>query len=386
MDNNKLLDLHQKYISDQMLPEELDEWKVALCNPDADHAVLRLMDDYWLTMNIQQEQDFSEERLNEICKDVISHQRNKRSLWPRISIAATLATILLSAGIGFYKFSQKDFDNSQLTYINDIGSGKQAATLTLGNGQRILIKDALAGNIANQSGVKISKTTDGQIIYQVANTKSGALEFNTLSTSRGEYIKVRLPDGSLVYLNSASSLSYASSLIERGNRVVKLLGEGYFEVSKDKEHPFVLQTGNQEIEVLGTHFNVMAYPDEPAIVTTLLEGSVKINSKTKQKILKPGEQAVNDGASIQISNVNADNVIDWKNNEFVFSGGDFRKTMRKIARWYDVEIFYDPSVPSDIQSWGYISRNSKISDVLKLIESTGQVHFKIEGRRITVTK
>ncbi|MNL30601.1 fec operon regulator FecR [compost metagenome] len=173
---------------------------------------------------------------------------------------------------------------------------------------------------------------------------------------------------------------------QSGKRRVKLEGEGYFEIAKDKTHPFVVESRGQEVEVLGTHFNVNAYTDEKVVATTLLEGAVKVTSNQNQQLLKPGEQAVNSGRAIKVARVDAENIIDWKEGDFYFEHADFRSVMRKIGRWYDVEVIYDRSVPERITSNGLISRNNKLSAVLKSIEKSGQVHFKIDGKKIYVTK
>nr|WP_068890391.1 FecR family protein [Pedobacter panaciterrae] len=309
-------------------------------------------------------------------------------LWRRISIVAA-AVGLIAIGIYFYVApriaNQKDNNN----YAADIAPGKQGATLTLANGEKIRLSEASNGQLARQAGVTISKTASGQLTYefkpnnQVENNL-GAI--NTLTTAKGETYQVRLPDGSLVWLNAASSLTYTAALTERQQRRVKLSGEAYFEVAKDKAHPFVVETRGQEVEVLGTHFNVNAYDDEPAIATTLLEGSVQIIAGKNLQKIKPGFQAINNNGSIKIDQADIDNVIDWKNGDFYFENADFRSVMRKIARWYDVEIVYDQNVPENITSNGVISRNNKLSAVLKSIEKSGQVHFKIENKRIIVSK
>jgi transmembrane sensor len=140
------------------------------------------------------------------------------------------------------------------------------------------------------------------------------------------------------------------------------------------------------VKVLGTHFNINAYADEPAIATTLLEGSVKLTTGNSEQLLKPGEQAVNDAGNVKVGKANMETIVDWKNEEFYLDKMDFRVAMRKIARWYNIEVTYNGSVPNNLEAGGWIPRNSKLSDVLKSIESTGLVHFKIEGRTLYVSK
>ncbi|RDC56656.1 FecR family protein [Pedobacter chinensis] len=306
-------------------------------------------------------------------------------LWPRIAIAAAVATVIVSAGIWFLK-REDAVQPTETVVANDVAPGRVGATLTLASGKTIHLSDATKGELANEAGVSISKSADGRLVYEIKGSDADPDKVNILSTAKGETYQVRLPDGSIVYLNAASSLTYAASLIERGKRVVRLRGEGYFEIFKDKSHPFVVKMDEQEVEVLGTHFNINAYEDEKNIKTTLIEGSVKVNSKKVEQVIKPGQQAVTQGDKISVMEVNTENITDWKDDDFVFNGDDFKSAMRKIARWYDVEIIYADDLPKNISPGGWISRNNKISAVLKMIGATGQVHFKIEGRRILVTK
>lgn len=328
---------------------------------------------------------------------------HKVRLWPRIVAVAAMFLIVFGAGVYLYNSSHRP---EQIAYRNDVVPGKLGARLTLANGHSILINVASAGNIAVQSGVKISKSADGQIIYEVTKSKTGKLEYNTLSTMQGEHVQVLLPDGSLVFLNAASSLRYPVSFGKQMNRRVFLTGEGYFEISKDKAHPFIVETKGQELSVLGTHFNINSYADEGNTKTTLLEGSVRVSLKqeeipspgnansenpgkrpTQTIVLQPHQQSVlTANKFFVVKNVEVENVTDWKSNDFVFNGTDFKTAMRKIARWYNVEIIYDNDLPDDIEPGGWISRKNNLSVVLKRIESTGQVHFKIEGRRIRVTR
>jgi ferric-dicitrate binding protein FerR (iron transport regulator) len=306
-------------------------------------------------------------------------------LWPRIAIAVAVAAIIFGAGL-FYFAGQTGKSGQEATYASDVDPGKQGATLMLANGQKVRIGNASAGNIAEQSGVKISKTADGQIIYELTDNNTGNLEYNTLSTTRGEQIQLRLPDGSLVFLNAASSLKYPTSFANAETRRVSLTGEGYFEISKDKAHPFIVATEKQEVEVYGTDFNINAYPDESVVATTLLEGSVLVRSKASQQMLKPGFQALNNGTAIKVIAADIENITDWKDGDFNLDGLDFKSAMRKIGRWYNVEVIYESGVPNGIKTGGWISRDNKLSDVLKLIEKSGSVHFKVFGGKLYVSK
>ena len=309
-------------------------------------------------------------------------------LWKKLSVAAA---ILIIGFTGVLMFNQQRKTGEVVLAKNDIAPGKNGATLTLADGKQILINDALAGNIAEQSGVRISKTADGQLVYEVLDNGSGKLEYNTLSTTRGEQTQVRLPDGSVVFLNAVSSLRYPTSFKGMDKRLVSLIGEGYFEVAKDKANPFVVSTEGQQVEVLGTHFNINSYADEKVVRTTLLEGSVRVSPMNAGvlgggSVLKPNQQASLIGGSLNVKPVEGEDIVAWKNGLFVFEAESLESIMRRVERWYDVEVSFGTGVDKNELYIGSVSRYDKVSRVLETIESTGGIHFKIEGRRIMVMK
>jgi ferric-dicitrate binding protein FerR (iron transport regulator) len=208
--------------------------------------------------------------------------------------------------------------------------------------------------------------------------------FHTLVTPRGGQYQLLLPDGSKVWLNAASSVRFPTSFSGK-ERHVELTGEAYFEIAKDASRPFRVDApGGMQVEVLGTHFNIMSYTDENAINTTLLEGSVKVREGSVSSLLRPGEQASLNKASdgISVSNADVDETIAWKNGLFRFEGATIEAVMKQIARWYDVEVIYKGSVSKHFR--GMISRSVDISQVIKMLELTSEVHFKIDGKTITV--
>lgn len=303
-------------------------------------------------------------------------------LWPRIAVAAAVAIIIFGAGLFIYQNEQKAVSTTGKSVAQDIAPGKLGATLTLANGKTIRLSDAASGEIAKEAGVTISKTVDGQVVYEMKADVADPNTINTLTTARGETYILTLPDHSKVWLNAASSLTYTAALKERGVRRVRLSGEAYFEVAKDKAHPFVVDSRGQQVEVLGTHFNVSSYNDDADIKTTLLEGSVKVKTPFAGEILKPGEQSVMADGRIAVSSVDAEEAMAWKNGDIVLSA-DIRTIMKQLARWYDIEVVYSGKV-SDEEFLGTMSRNKNISEILYVLESTKRVHFKLEGRRITV--
>ena len=306
------------------------------------------------------------------------------------TIAKIAAVLLVVVGIYFFNEYQKEPSYEHLT-ANDIPPGKIGATLTLANGKKINLADAANGEIIKESGASISKTANGQLVYNAPSGQSSSNgpntsnALNTLTTAIGETFILTLPDQTKVWLNAASSLTYNPNLTSNGIRKVTLTGEGYFEVAKDKDHPFIVESGNQSVEVLGTHFNVHAYQDEKAYRTTLLEGSIKITDQGQSKVLAPGDQASNSSGHIKLTQVDTEFAVAWKSNNFVFDRLGIKEIMKMISRWYNVEVIYKDNIPSGT-FWGSVSRFDNISKVLIPLEATGDVHFKIEGRKIYVLR
>ncbi|UKJ07009.1 FecR family protein [Solitalea lacus] len=314
-------------------------------------------------------------------------QKKNNILWLRIAAISAAAAIIVGVGLIYYK---SKFTNPTLQTASkvDIVPGKVGATLTLSNGKKINLTNAIKGELAKEAGISISKNAEGQLVYEVKADENDINRVNTLTTANGQTYILILPDKSKAWINAASSLTYSASLMEGGVRKVKLKGEGYFEVTKDKVHPFIVESEGQEVEVLGTHFNISNYPDDKFVKTTLLEGSVRVIAKStgNTQILKPGEQINIIGNSIQINQgVDLEEVIAWKNGYFKFNEG-LESILTKLSRWYDVDIIYQTKISPELVFAAEISRSKSISDVLKVIEAAGNVHFKIEGRRVIVMK
>lgn len=313
---------------------------------------------------------------------VANHKTVK--LWLRIAtVAAALAVIC--TGIYFFSYKSEKVPTAAYVVPEEIKPGDFGATLTLANGRKISLANASNGEIGRESGIIISKSGDGRLVYEIDEKVADPNASNTLSTARGETYQVRLPDGSLVYLNAASSLTYTTSLIENGKRMVKLIGEGYFEVAKDKQHPFIVKTNNQQVEVLGTHFNISSYADDEVEKTTLLEGSVKLSAAGSSKVLRPGQQAKLSGGKIQINETDTDLAVAWKNNEFVIESEHIETIMKMIERWYNVEVIYNGEKTKQRFS-GKVSRFDNMSKVLEIVESTGEARFDVRGRTVYVSK
>jgi transmembrane sensor len=293
--------------------------------------------------------------------------------------------------------------NLNSRYKNDVLPGGNKAMLTLANGSSILLDSAQKGLLTQQGNANVIKTNNGQLSYKANSLADAPVSFNTISTPRGGQYQVILPDGSSVWLNAASSLRFPTAFTTRERRV-ELSGEGYFAITKDPARPFKVAVlpppetggGNEtspqspvpdrllEVEVLGTEFNVKAYRDEAAISTTLVEGAVILAHAGKNWLLHPGQKASleSTGTMRMDKDADVDEATAWKNGRFEFNG-NIKDIMRQIARWYDVEVKYEDNV-SDKSFVFATPRTANVSEVLKILELTGSIHFLIEDRTITV--
>lgn len=359
-----------------------------------DHAYHLMLRRYteWDKKQMGDEETVKTEIYQSLTLQVNLDQENNSSTAKKRKYFYTAAAVVFIIGmVGLFYFSKRESNpvQQQFAVKHEVVPGKQGATLILASGEKIVLSSADKGQLAQESGVIITKTTDGQLVYEIRNqndSKKG--QKNILSTNKGETYQVRLPDGSIVWLNAASTLRYPVSFSGLKTRSVELDGEAYFEVAKNEAFPFIVSTDREVVKVLGTHFNMSSYQDESISRTTLIEGKVSVSPNgnldaEQSKILKPGEQGEVLQGNIDVKKVNTEEVVAWKNDEFMFNNEDIRSVMNKISRWYDVEIVYKSSA-KNILIWGSISRFKSITDVLKLIELTGSVHFKVEGRRVFV--
>nr|WP_199082498.1 FecR family protein [Pedobacter sp. ASV19] len=367
-----------------------------------------------------------------------------RRLWSRIAAAAA---VLLVVGLGLFFYSRytntlRHLEGAAATrdLANDIKPGGNKAYLVLSNGKRLSLTDAANGELAKEAGVEITKTADGQVIYTVkdpslpaASPPGGARgsvgassdrvkysnALNTIETPRGGQYQIRLPDGSKVWLNAASKLIYPVSFNGCGQRVVELSGEAYFEIFKNKLQPFVVKSKNQEVTVLGTHFNINSYSDEPGTKTTLLEGSVAVrllegsaatrdlsyrrddakgrddaNGRDEAKgrnddringlVLKPNEQSVLVNGKIAVKQVDPALAVDWKNGQFIFESEPLPSILRRVARWYNVTIIYTNTDKNNTTFSGVVSRADNVSSVLRMLQKTSKIKFTIDGNTVKV--
>lgn len=303
--------------------------------------------------------------------------------------AVLLAGLILSGGIYWYLAGRK-INNENIAQHEEILPGENKARLTLADGSVISLYDAPKGVIANEGGVGIEKDAKGNIRYRtVKKMEVMPSSVNTIATPNGGQYRVTLPDGSVAMLNAASSLSYPVRFSEKERRV-KMTGEVYFEIKKmhlpgGKDNvPFFVETAGQEVQVLGTHFNINAYSDEAAIRTTLVEGSVKVRSTNGQSaLLKPGQQAVL-AKQLHVQQADIQQQLAWVNGDFVFRGETLENILHQVGRWYDIEAEYPPHI-GKLRFNGMISRSQPLSAIVKMIQSTTKATVTIKKRRLIVT-
>ena len=309
----------------------------------------------------------------------------KMRRWPYAAAAA----ILVFISVGIYLVSNKisstgpTLSKHARPVKNDIQPGSEKAVLTLANGSTITLDDAPNGVVSKQGNSAISKSANGLVING-GNDAGNQLAFNTITIPRGGKYHITLSDGTNVWLNSSSALTFPAAFTGT-DRTVRVTGEAYFEVAKNDKMPFKIDVnGKQVVEVIGTHFNISAYTDENNIITTLLEGSVKVTYKDKSTYIVPGQMAVNDfGQHIMVKQANLEEVMAWKNDSFIFNNENITSIMRKISRWYDVDVAYNGDMTS-INFDGSYSRSKGLASLLKNIELVNKVRFITEERRVTV--
>lgn len=346
------------------------------------------------------EKDFIETEIRERLMKSIGekpetpvYDMTRRIQWKRIAVAAILVTIAGTAGYFILNTNPPSqlATNNVKTIENDLLPGKDKAILTLADGRTILLDSAGIGKLASQGNTEIVKLENNTVAYNTGKGAAGGISNNTMSTPKGGKYTVVLPDGSIVWLNAASSITYPTAFT--GNdRTVTATGEIYFEIKKDAKRPFRVQLPDEsQVQVLGTHFNINSYGDEGDVKTTLLEGSVKVSAGNRTVILTPGQQAqttpaANTGKKAQSISVKNDadleQVMAWRNGYFHFNRTPFKTVMQHIARWYDVEVIYEGKIPTD-KFIGELPMDANASEVLKVLEKM-QVKFKIEGKKIIV--
>ncbi|PTS95368.1 anti-sigma factor [Pedobacter sp. HMWF019] len=329
---------------------------------------------------------------NRMYEGIISEQPEviKMKLFPSW-LKYTAAAVVLLVSYVAYTVHKKPVsvplkNDAEIVKNQDIVPGGERAVLKLANGKEIMLDGAGKGILASEGNTIIRKTDDGRLIYEPGEERGSPVSaYNTITTPKGGQYKLTLPDKSLAWLNAASSITFPAAFNGQ-EREVEITGEVYFEITKDKTHPFHVKTRGASIEVLGTHFNVMSYTDEPQAEVTLLEGAVQVKTGGAVKKLVPGQQAAFEPGSglITLKTTNVESAVDWTNGLFIFEEATVPEVMRQIARWYNVNIHYQGKLPS-AKFTGVIPKKSNVSRLLKLLEAAGGVRFEVTGNTIEVS-
>lgn len=381
-----------KYLNNESSPEEVKELLSFFNTKDEAVLLKAIMERFELDKveplsRLNPDQDI----LDKVYLKITSRIESKTPvpLWPNfLKPLAAVAAGVFMIGFLFFYYSDHNKTERELARLEkeDIMPGSDKAYLTLANGKRIVLTDVANGKLASEAGIEISKTDGGQLIYTIKdNQEINSNQTNTIETPKGGQYQVILPDGSKVWLNAASKLTYPVSFAPPNKaRRVELDGEAYFEVTRDKARPFKVKTMQQEVEVLGTHFNISGY--SKFVKTTLLEGSVKVSlngSEQEAIVLKPGEQALQKGTTLEVSTVNTDQAVAWKEGWFYFKSNTLSEVLTEAANWYDLEIIYEGKVPAD-RFTGKVSRSVTLSKFIKMLQLS-DVQFSIEGRKMTIS-
>ena len=382
--------LLQASISKQANAQEENELMGWLLEAEEDSELKSFMLKIW--NEYQPAQDLSYVNWDEMYSrvlqsSVVSPEPKVRKInWTRLVAAAVIIGVL-GAGIYLYltPVSQQSIATVQPKQ-NDIPAPiDNKAVLTLADGTRIRLDSSGNGTLATQGNMQIIQNSNGEISY--SGTSAGEVGYNTINVPRGsKSLRLVLADGSQVWINVGSSLTYPTAFTGE-ERKVRITGEAYFEVAKNTRMPFLVQHNDVSVSVLGTHFNVNTYEDEVAEKITLLEGSIRVNKSAHSQLLKPGQQATISNKEFKeinvLNNVDLDEVMAWKDGKFIFGEKtDISAIMREISRWYNVDIEYQGKVNQHF--WGSISKDVNVSQVLKVLEATGSVKFKVEENKIIV--
>jgi len=375
--NNKLdaKKLLSKYLSKKATPQErilVEQWfitdlKQSNHNPD-ENRLMEANQKIWSA-------------LSKVIP-VVEVSAKPVRLWPRITAVASL---VLCLSFGVYFLFQRSLVPNHLAKVQfkDIPPGGNKAILTLADGKSIVLGDGEMVDVAVQAGVQISKRINGELAYEHGQREASATPvYNTLTIPRGGTYKLVLGDGTLVHLNALSSITFPVVFTEKERRV-SVVGEAYFEVAPDRRKPFKVVSKGQTVEVLGTHFNVNSYADEPYVQTTLLEGKVLLSNNNGETLtLRPGQQANAAQHLTLVLDPDIEEATAWKDGFFHFNKADLPTVMRALSRWYDVDVEYRGK-PTQRRFTGDIYRNLNVTKALQII-SYLDIDFRIEGRKIIV--
>lgn len=406
MDKSRFIYLIDNYAAGTLSKEGWDQLKYALDDPENlayldEELLLTFMNDtYFLGERESEKIAINEGIMQKIKKlnesnhlaqhPMVAAKKTFIRNWQRA--AAVIFFVLAGAILWWISGNHENNEKEPVAAVQhsiDVSPGKNGAILKLADGREVVLDSLADGVVATQLGTKV-ELKNGQLVYDAGKKNPGEILYNTMTTPKGRQFQLVLPDGTRVWLNAASSITYPASFTGNSRRV-KVSGEAYFEVTKMKDMPFHVTINDRaEVEVLGTHFNINSYEDEQDIKATLLEGSIRTSvvgsgKKTEYVTLKPGQQAeITDNKKIKLNeSVNTDHVMAWKNGLFNFENASLEEVMRQLSRWYNIEVVYEREIPRMVFG-GEMSRNVSLAGLLNGLERAG-VHFRIEkGERLIV--
>lgn len=394
----RINELFHRFVQNTCTRDEMDELYAWIADKD-DEQVQLLMDERFNTIIDTSKADTVD--WEHMYRQIIGAKRGApvKRLWYRgrstpvvpvrrrnwLKYVAAAVLIMLTAGAALFISRTRPHSVASVAerYRNDVQPGHNAAVLTLSGGKTVLLDNSTTKTVGRQ-GSTVILNDSGRLVYKAGTGKTPEIFYNTLTTQKGNQYHLTLPDGTKVWLNAASSITYPTSFTGKERRVA-ITGEAYFEVTKNQHKPFIVQQGDMSVEVLGTHFDVNGYGDEEALRTTLVEGKVKVQKGTTGSILEPGQQAVipNGARRIYIDhNPDIDVVLAWKNGSFAFKKAGIEAIMQQVQRWYDVDVVYQANIRTHFVA--DIPRNAPLSQLLQLLEATDQVHFRIVGKKVFV--
>ncbi|WP_257666360.1 FecR family protein [Parapedobacter tibetensis] len=392
--DQRIIYLHRRYLTDSLSTSEAREWERILSDPNCEGKIKAIMQSTWAAIDTKNQEELPTEKAGTIFRD-ITHSPSVKSRFPWLRVAAVFVALLT---IGYFFLDNKTDNDHQAAIQSDVLPGGPKAMLTLTDGRMINLSSSHEGIVVGDDITYVDGTF---VISPESDTRIPDSRLVTLSTPKGGTYKITLADGTNVWLNSASTLRYPSRF--NGNeRVVELEGEAYFEVAAQAKKannlrisesadspsvPFRVVSKGQHVEVLGTQFNIAAYPDEPNTKTTLVEGSVRVTPLSDHPlpntILKPGQQSVSSTKRLDVIDVDPQTELAWRNGRFNFDGKDLRQVMGELERWYDIEVHYEGRIPA-IEFFGGVHRNNNLSTVMHILETNG-IRYRLEnGQKLTI--
>lgn len=418
MPTTRLAYLFQRYFEKTASEAETAELMRLLTEKENEEEIQALMARTWETMG-EGDALFSPEESSAILRgalegpgtahdpqlvDISLHRAARISKFPVFRTAAA-AVLLLGVGAWWLSHTRRTAGVTQTTHpvaALKVLPGVNKATLTLGDGSVISLDSTDKGTLVTQGGTRVLQMKGGRLAYEAtvpgttgpgstrpgsttpgATAFPGPTTFNTIATPRGGEYRILLPDGTGVWLNASSSLRFPTAFTGK-DREVELRGEAYFEVAQNSSQPFRVKVNDLQVDVLGTRFDVMAYPDEGSVNTSLLQGSVRVTRGAEARLLKPGEEArLNPGAGVfQVAEADTDRVVAWKNGLFLFEGATIEEVMRQVSRWYDIDVSYQGEIPTHYS--GGFSRSTPLAEVLDMLQLGVKAKFALTGKRLMV--